>query len=358
VSGTIVNVPAIDFHRTLPGYAPTPLRDVPRLATELGVGRVLVKEESSRLGLPAFKVLGASYAIARALGERFGLATITLDAVRDAVRGSAVRLYAATDGNHGRAVAHVAALVGAAATIYYPPGITQAAKKAIAAEGARTVEAEGDYDDVVARAAADAAADPTAVLVQDTAWDGYTDIPQWVVDGYSTLCLEADQQLAALGVAAPDLVVIPVGVGSFAQAVVSHYRTQGADGATLLAVEPDRAAGLVASLRAGRPVTAPAGDTIMTGLCCGTVSALAWPVLRDGLDGAVTVSDDQAAAAVDDLARSGVDAGPCGAATLAAARLVLGQPGWRQAIGLRADAVVLLLSTEGRAANPVPDERV
>ena len=358
MSGTIVNVPAIDFHRTLPGYAPTPLRDVPRLATELGVGRVLVKEESSRLGLPAFKVLGASYAIARALGERFGLATITLDAVREAARDTAVRLYAATDGNHGRAVAHVAALIGADATIYYPPGITEAAKKAIAAEGARTVESEGDYDDVVARAAADAAADPTAVLVQDTSWDGHTDIPQWIVDGYSTLCLEADQQLAALGVAAPDLVVIPVGVGSFAQAVVSHYRTAGAGAGTLLAVEPDRAAGLVASLRAGRPVTAPVGDTIMTGLCCGTVSALAWPVLRDGLDGAVTVSDDQAAAAVDDLASAGVDAGPCGAATLAAARLVLGQPGWRQAIGLRADAVVLLLSTEGRAANPVPQDRV
>ncbi|MFI2363160.1 diaminopropionate ammonia-lyase [Promicromonospora sp. NPDC019610] len=356
-------MPAIDFHRTLPGYAPTPLRDVPRLAAELKVGRVLVKEESSRLGLPAFKVLGASYAIARALGERFGLATVSLDAVRDAVRGTDVRLYAATDGNHGRAVAHVAALIGAAATIYYPPGITQAAKKAIAAEGARTVEHEGDYDDVVARAAADAAADPAAVLVQDTSWPGYTDIPQWIVDGYGTLCVETDEQLAALGVARPDLVVVPVGVGSFAQAVVSHYRApradgEAVDGGTLLAVEPDRAAGLVASLRAGRPVTAPVGDTIMTGLCCGTVSALAWPVLRDGLDGAVTVSDDQAAAAVDDLARSGVDAGPCGAATLAAARLVLGQPGWRKAIGLRPDAVVLLLSTEGRAANPVPADFV
>ncbi|MFC8799525.1 diaminopropionate ammonia-lyase [Promicromonospora sp. NPDC057138] len=349
---------AIDFHRTLPGYQPTPLRDVPRLAAELGVGRVLVKEESSRFGLPAFKILGASYAIARALGERFGLSAVTLAAVRDAVRGRAVRLYAATDGNHGRAVAHVAALIGAAATVYYPPGITEAAKKAIGAEGAQTVEADGSYDDVVARAAADAAADPEAVLVQDTAWPGYTDVPQWIVEGYSTLCLEADAQLAALGVAAPDLVVVPVGVGSLAQAVVSHYRGAGADGGTLLAVEPDRAAGLVAALRAGKPVTAPTGDTIMTGLNCGTVSTLAWPVLRDGLDGAVTVSDDQAAAAVEDLARHGVDSGPCGAATLAAARLVLGQAGWRDAIGLRPDAVVLLLSTEGRAANPVPEDRV
>lgn len=356
-------MPAIDFHRTLPGYAPTPLRDVPRLATELGVGRVLVKEEASRLGLPAFKVLGASYAIARALGERFGLTAPTLETLRDAMSGSAVRLYAATDGNHGRAVAHVAALIGADATVYYPPGITQAAKKAIAAEGARSVEVDGEYDDVVARAAADAAADPTAVLVQDTSWPGYTDVPQWIVDGYATLCVEADQQLGALGLGRPDLVVVPVGVGSFAQAVVSHYRARAADGAgagggTLLAVEPDRAAGLVASLRAGRHVTVPTGETIMTGLRCGTVSALAWPVLRDGLDGAVTVSDDQAAAAVDDLARNGVDAGPCGAATLAAARLVLGQPGWREAIGLRPDAVVLLLSTEGRAANPVPQDRV
>lgn len=351
-------MPAIDFHRTLPGYAPTPLRDVPQLAAELGVGRVLVKEESSRLGLPAFKVLGASYAIARTLAERFGLRAVTLDAVRDAVSGHAVRLYAATDGNHGRAVAHVASLIGATATIYFPAGITSAAKKAIAAEGAETVEVDGDYDDVVARAAAEATADPAAVLVQDTSWLGYTDVPQWTVDGYSTLCLEADAQLAALGLAAPDLVVVPVGVGSLAQAVVGHYRAAGADGSTLLAVEPDRAAGLVAALRAGEPVKAPTGDTIMTGLNCGTVSALAWPVLRDGLDGAVTVSDDQAATAVDDLARLGVDSGPCGAATLAAARLVLGQPGWREAIGLRDDAVVLLLSTEGRAANPVPENRV
>lgn len=351
-------MPAIDFHRTLPGYQPTPLRDLPRLAADLGVGRVLVKEESSRLGLPAFKVLGASYATARALGERFGLATVTLGALRDAVRGRSVRLYAATDGNHGRAVAYMAALIGATATIYYPPGITATAKKAIATEGAHTVEVDGDYDDVVARAAAEAAADPASVLVQDTSWPGYTDIPQWIVDGYSTLCLEVDDQLSALGLAAPDLVIVPVGVGSFAQAVVSHYRGAGTDGGTLLAVEPDRAAGLVASLRAGKPVTAPTGDTIMTGLNCGTVSALAWPVLRDGLDGAVTVSDDQAAAAVEDLARLGVDSGPCGAATLAAARLVLGQAGWREAIDLRRDAVVLLLSTEGRAANPVPEDRV
>lgn len=351
-------MPPIDFHRTLPGYQPTPLRDVPRLAAELGVGRVLVKEESSRLGLPAFKILGASYATARALGERLGLAETTLDAVREAVLGRAVRLYAATDGNHGRAVAHMAALIGATATIYHPQDITEAAKKAIATEGAQVVEVDGTYDDVVARAAAEAAADPASVLVQDTSWPGYTDIPQWIVDGYSTLCLETDDQLAALGVAAPDLVVVPVGVGSFAQAVVTHYRGAGADGATLLAVEPDRAAALVASLRAGAPVTVPTGDTIMTGLTCGTVSALAWPVLRDGLDGAVTVSDDQAAAAVEDLARLGVDSGPCGAATLAAARLVLGQSGWREAIGLRPDAVVLLLSTEGRAANPVPEDRV
>ncbi|WP_423465235.1 diaminopropionate ammonia-lyase [Promicromonospora sp. MS192] len=350
-------MPAIDFHRTLPGYAPTPLRDLPRLATELGVGRVLVKEEAGRFGLPSFKVLGASYATVRALARRFGAAALTLDAVRAAVRGRDVRLYAATDGNHGRAVAHVASLVGAAATVYHPPGVTQEARTAIAGEGARTVVVDGDYDAAVARAAADADADPAAVLVQDTAWAGYTEIPRWIVDGYATLCHETDDQLAALGLGAPDLVVVPVGVGSLAQAVVGHYRAAGTGG-TLLAVEPDRAAPLVASLRAGEPVTVPAGETIMTGLACGTVSALAWPVLRDGLDGAVTVSDDQAAGAVDDLARLGVDSGPCGAASLAAARLVLGQAGWRRAIGLRSDAVVLLLSTEGRAANPVPEDRV
>lgn len=351
-------MPALDFHRTLPGYAPTPLRDVAELADELGVGRVLVKEEAGRLGLPSFKVLGASYAAARALARRFGAADLTLDAVRAAVRGHDVRLYAATDGNHGRAVAHVAGLVGAAATVYLPRGVTAQAVAAVAGEGAATVDVDGDYDTAVARAAQDAAADPAAVLVQDTAWPGYTEIPRWVVEGYGTLCAEADDQLAALGVAAPDLVVVPVGVGSFAQAVVTHYRGAGRDAPALLAVEPDRAAPLVASLRAGEPVGVTPGETIMTGLTCGTVSTLAWPVLRDGLAGAVTVSDDQAAAAVEDLVRLGVDAGPCGAATLAAARLVLGQAGWRRAIGLPRDAVVLLLSTEGRAANPVPDDRV
>src|SRR5690606_8103308 len=133
-SGTIDPVPALDFHRTLPGYAPTPLRDVAELADELGVGRVLVKEEAGRLGLPSFKVLGASYAAARALARRFGAADLTLDAVRAAVRGHDVRLYAATDGNHGRAVAHVAGLVGAAATVYLPRGVTAQAVAAVAGE--------------------------------------------------------------------------------------------------------------------------------------------------------------------------------------------------------------------------------
>lgn len=330
------------FHRSLPGYAPTRLVEVPALADELGVARVFVKEESSRLGLPAFKVLGASYAISRALSARAGHdQALDFDVLRTIA--PAVRLVAATDGNHGRAVAHVARLLGLAAEIFTPAGITRAAKDAIEAEGAHRVELDAGYDDVVRAAAA--SIDDEAVLVQDTSWNGYEQIPGWIVDGYSTLLAEADRQGADAGAAPFDVVFVPVGVGSLAEAVVRHYRS-GASAPSLVSVEPAAAPAVLTSLHAGRPVTVPTSPTIMAGLNCGTPTEAGWPTLRDGIDRALTVSDEQAATAVHDLAALGIDAGPCGAATLAGARELGSLP---------PDATVLLLSTEGRAANPLPE---
>src|SRR5215510_10933297 len=316
---------AYAFHRSLPGYAPTPLVPVPAIAAELGVGRVLVKDESSRLGLPAFKILGASWACRQVQEQRPG-----------------VMLATATDGNHGRAVARMAAHFGVEATVFVPAVTLPEAAARIAEEGAQVVWVDGDYDTAVRRAATFAGAQPGRALVQDTAWDGYEEVPAWIVEGYQTLLEEVDAQLDR----PPDLVAVPVGVGSLAEAVVRHYRRPGAAHPRVLSVEPDTAACVLASLTAGRPVTVPTAATVMAGLNCGTVSASAWPVLRAGCDAAVAVSDDEALRAAGDLGRLGVSSGPSGAATLAGARAALTGPG-RAALDLGDDAAVVLLSTEG-----------
>ncbi|ARX84491.1 MULTISPECIES: diaminopropionate ammonia-lyase [Streptomyces] len=329
------------FHITLPEYAPTPLTELPLLAAELGVGRVFVKDESARLGLPAFKALGASWAVHRVLAER--------------ASDTPVELVTATDGNHGRAVARIARRLGLRAHVFVSQGVHPGAAAAIEGEGARVTRVAGDYDRAVREAAAAARAEGS-VLVQDTAWDGYEEVPARIVEGYSTLFAEVDGQLADAGAGAPDLMAVPVGVGSLAQAAVTHYRSRGVHGGpALLAVEPTEAAPALASLTRGESVTVAAGETVMAGLNCGTLSGLAWPVLRDGLDAAVTVPDAEALAAVRDLAALGVSSGPCGAAALAGARAALtgaGAGGRRAELGLGAGATVVLLSTEGREANP------
>jgi len=342
------------FHRSLPGYAATRLVAVPGLARELGVRSVFVKEESSRFGLPAFKVLGASYAVSRALSERYGAdgRVLPLDELRAAAAGhDPVELIAATDGNHGREVAHFAGLLGLPSCIFFPAGISAAASAAISAEASQAVELDLPYDGVVnAAQEAAASAGDAAVLIQDTSWPGYEQIPQWITDGYSTLFHEADEQLAEAGAGPPGLVAVPVGVGALAHAAVLHYRSGRAAAApTVLSVEPASAPALLSSLHAGRAVTIPTAPTIMNGLNCGTPSASAWPVLQAGLDAAVTVTDGEAAQAVRDLQAAGVDSGPCGAAALAGVR-ALARTG-----ALAADTAVLLLSTEGRAANPLPE---
>ncbi len=338
------------FHESMPGYAVTPLVELPELAADLGVGRVFVKDESRRLGMPAFKILGASFAVARELSRQLGVdGVLTLDEIRPRLAGSGVSLVAATDGNHGRAVARVASLLGIPATVYAPSWASQAARDGIRSEGARVVELDVPYDDVVRAAASAAGGD--AILIQDTSWAGYETIPQWIVDAYDTMAAEIDEQVDAAGAGAPDLVVVPSGVGSLAQAVVAHYRRDGHRPAVLV-VEPDTAACTTVALNEGRIVPVPTAHTIMTGLNCGTLSEIAWPDLAGGLDGSATVSDEDSSEAVQRLSSLGVDSGPCGAAALAAAAQVLADHGRRRELGVTADAVVVLLSTEGRAANP------
>ncbi|MGO0575876.1 diaminopropionate ammonia-lyase [Ornithinimicrobium panacihumi] len=334
---------AREFHRHLPGYAATPLVDLPRLAEELGVGRVVAKDESQRLGLGAFKVLGASWAVAQVLARRFGTVA-ELGVLQASPEVARTRLVTATDGNHGRAVARMARMVGAGATVFVPAVMTEPAQDAIVGEGADVVRVEGDYDTAV-RAAADFVAEDEQgrLLVQDTAWEGCTQVPAWIVEGYRTLLAEVDEQLGAH----PALVAVPVGVGSLAEAVLRHYRGADSGRPSVLSVEPDTAACVLASLRAGALRQVETSGTIMAGLNCGTVSASAWPVLSEACEAAVAVSDDATRQAMADLADGGVPAGPSGAATLAGVRAALSEPGRREALGIGPDSTVVLLVTEG-----------
>jgi diaminopropionate ammonia-lyase len=330
----------------MPGYGSTPLVELPELAKELGVRAVLVKDESDRFGLPAFKILGASWAVNCALSQRSGFDAPAKSLIELRERSAPVTLVTATDGNHGRAVARMAALLGLASRIYVPAGTAEETVEAITSEGAKVVQTDLVYDEVVWAAASSTAGHPDDLLVQDTAWEGYEDIPRWIVGGYGTLF---DEIAAELGDRTVHLVAVPTGVGSLLQAALQHYRAPALQQrAAILAVEPVTASCVTASLAAGRPVRVDTSEpTIMAGLNCGSVSTIAWPIIRDGLDAGVAVTDDQAMAAVHRLNELGVPAGPCGGASLAGVREALRDANHRAALTITADSVLVLISTEG-----------
>jgi diaminopropionate ammonia-lyase len=343
----------LQVHRRLPGYAPTPLVDCPGLAAELGVGTVLVKDESWRLGLPSFKMLGASYAVCRVLIDRLGHAVDwdTVDDLRAALAPlGPLTLSAATDGNHGRAVARMARLLGTRALIYVPDGTAPARIAAIESEGASVSVVAGDYDTAVRRSAQDG--NENCLVVSDTSWPGYIRTPAWVSEGYSTIFAEVTEQLAAAGTGMPDLLVIPVGVGALAAAVVRHYKTEERERSPfLLGVEPRAANCVLESLRAGALATVPGPHpSIMAGLNCGTPSQIAWPLLAAGMDAMVAVTDGWARRAMRALATAGIVAGETGAAALggllAVCETAEGAP-VREAARLGPATSVLLLCTEG-----------
>jgi diaminopropionate ammonia-lyase len=268
-----------------------------------------------------------------------------------------VTLVAATDGNHGRAVARFSRLLGHGAQIFVPAGVNPAAVQAIRDEGAEVTMVPADYDEAV-RTAARYAADGGGILVQDTAWNDYEEVPGWIVDGYSTLFRELDDQLAELGIEQPDMVLVPTGVGSLLQACLTHYRVRAGPETAVASVEPVEAACVQASIVAAHPVSVATGHTIMAGLNCGTVSSLAWPSIHRGLDATATVTDDQATSAARALAANGVPVGPCGAAPLAAARTLATGPLTDKAdLGLQVSArtTLVLVATEGESANPDSD---
>lgn len=254
----------ITFHRSFPESKTTPLIDLPEVAQELGIGHVYVKDESLRFGLPSFKILGASWGVFRAVCERTGLpSSVSLEEAGRAARDAGVKLVSCTDGNWGRAVARTAKYLDIGVTVFVPKTMDEATQEKLRSEGATVNVVNGSYDDSIA-ATMRQAESSGAMLVMDTSWEGYSQIPRWVVDGYATMHAEVDRQLEEACGKRPTLCIASVGVGSWAQSVVSHY-TGHSSGTRVVTVESKAAPCLMESLHNEKIIPVETGSTIMDG---------------------------------------------------------------------------------------------
>lgn len=291
---------ARSFHRSFPQYSITPLARLDGMAKHLGLGSLFVKDESYRFGLNAFKVLGGSFAMARYIAQQMGrdVGEMTYDYLTsEAFRqefGQAT-FFTATDGNHGRGVAWAANKLGQKAVVHMPKGSAKSRFDNIAKEGAKVTIEEVNYDDCVRMAAAEAAETKHGVVVQDTAWAGYEEIPAWIMQGYGTMANEAAEQLRQLEVNRPTHVFVQAGVGSLAGAVVGYFTNLYPNNPPKFVVMEAKAAdclyrGAVAGDGEPRIVD---GDltTIMAGLACGEPNILSWDILRNHVSAFVSCPD-------------------------------------------------------------------
>ena len=340
------------FHHRLPGFAASPLVPLEDLARELGVRAVFVKDESSRLGLPAFKILGASWGTFRAIAD---IANLPLDCSLEELSGAAQKqnltLFAATDGNHGRAIARMAKILGIKARIFVPNFSDEHVQANIRSEGAEVTAVPGNYDATVLATEEECKRTAGGLHIQDNAFGEYETIPRYIVEGYSTLMKEVEQQIEERGLKATAMVT-PIGVGSLGHAVTAYCKSSGRK-IRVLTIEPETSACLHDNLKAGLLRTVETSQTIMDGMNCGTVSPISWPVLREGVDASVCITDRQCHQVIQYLHKNGVNAGPCGAGALAALRKVSSE--MPAVIDLGPDSVVVLLSTEGKRFYVVPE---
>ncbi|UCE24261.1 MAG: diaminopropionate ammonia-lyase [Candidatus Zixiibacteriota bacterium] len=351
------------FHRSIPGYQPTPLVRLPALAERLGVAELSIKDESHRLGLKAFKAMGASYAIYRFIKQRWERQLgVQFEAANLFDPGAISQLdlrpfCTATDGNHGRAVAWFSRLTGQRAVIYIPTGTVRARIDNIRGEGAQVTVIDGDYDETVRRMATDAERNGWHVI-SDTSYPGYTQIPAWIMAGYTTMFREITEARLMSGHRHHFThVFVQAGVGSFAASAAWYYTHQDCR-PNLVAVEPTQADCLMASIRHGdgQPqVSRGNSQTIMAGLNCGTPSLIAWPLIRDSYSLFLTISDDYVKKAMRQYyypegADSRIISGESGAAGLAAVLALLENKNLiraKQDLNLNSDSRVLLFNTEG-----------
>ena len=344
------------FHETIPGYAPTPLVSLDDTAKALGVGKIWVKDESKRFGLNAFKVLGGSYAMAKLLCRQLGLeyadfSILTGPEIREKLGD--ITFVTATDGNHGRGVAWSAAQLGQKSVVYMPQGSALERLENIRALGAEAEIIDGNYDDAV-RLAAKQSAEKGWLLVQDTAWEGYEDIPRWIMEGYCTMGLEALEQLEE----EPTHIFLQAGVGSMAGAMAGLFTAALETKPTIVIVEPNKADCIFRTAEAddGRlHIVTGAMDTIMAGLACGEPCSIGWEVLKNTASHFISCPDAAAALGMRILGNpagndSRIISGESGAAAFGCAAAILTDPDlahFREILGLKADSRLLFISTEG-----------
>lgn len=340
------------FHCQVPGYGPTPLKSLPELAEKCGVKALLVKDESPRFGLNAFKGLGGIYAVAQAAGKLLGLEPeqITFPELKKPEYQVALHqmIFAtATDGNHGKGVAWAAGLLGCPAKVFMPKGSSPRRAQAIRDAGqAEVTITQWNYDDTV-NYVNQCAEKNGWVLVQDTSWGGYEQVPKWIMQGYTTMAQEAAEQLTEM----PTHIFLQAGVGAMAGAVTGYYRARyGENCPKIVLVEPYGAACIYESMEAddGQPHTAKGnGETIMAGLNCGSPCTVAWDILRDYGSYALECGDDAAKLGMRTLRRFGIVSGESGASGIGAFLELAKSPEQKEKLGIGPDSRILFFSTEG-----------
>ncbi|MGU3528062.1 diaminopropionate ammonia-lyase [Raoultella planticola] len=345
------------FHQKIVGYEPTPLYALKSLAALFGVSTILVKDESQRFGLNAFKMLGGAYAIAQLLCEKYHMDINAFSfATFKASTKEKMTFATTTDGNHGRGVAWAAQQLGQNAVIYMPKGTAQERVDAILRLGARCIVTEMNYDDTV-RFTMQTARQNGWEVVQDTAWEGYTKIPTWIMQGYATLADEAVEQMAAMGIARPTHVFLQAGVGAMAGGVLGYLvDVFGARDLHSVIVEPELADCLYRSGVKGQIVNVGGSmATIMAGLACGEPNPLGWDILRNCATQFISCQDAVAALGMRVLGNPlGTDprvisgeSGAVGLGILCAVHFHPQREALMNKLGLDSHSVVLVISTEG-----------
>ena len=355
---------ALSFHKSFPQYNVTPLAGLKGMAGYLGLSSVFVKDESYRFGLNAFKVLGGSFAMAGYIAKETGkdvsemtYGYLTGEELKKDF-GQAV-FFTATDGNHGRGVAWAAARLGQKAVVHMPKGTTKARFDNIKKEGAKVTIEELNYDDCVRLAAKEAAETEHGIIIQDTAWEGYEEIPSWIMQGYGTMVSEADRQLKEAEAAPPTHVFVQAGVGSLAGAVVGYFSNLYPDNPPKFVIlEASAAACLYEGAKAGdgNPRIVE-GDlqTIMAGLACGEPNTIGWDILRNHADAFLSCPDPVSAKGMRMLSAPvkgdpRVISGESGAVGMGVLSSIMTDPEYEQlkkGLGLGGDSRVLMFSTEG-----------
>lgn len=352
------------FHKSFPQYSPTPLAPLSHMAEKLGLGGIYIKDESCRFGLNAFKVLGGSFAMARFIARRLHrdvselpYEVLTSQKLKDEF--GRFTFFTATDGNHGRGVAWSANKLGQKAVVFMPKGSSPVRLENIRKEGATATIEEANYDECVRIAAAQSAKTPNSVVIQDTAWEGYEEIPAWIMQGYGTMALEAAAQLKDLGMERPTHILVQAGVGSLASAVQGYFANlfQGCCPTTVI-VEPNAADCVYRSAAAGDGGTRIVRDdmkTIMAGLACGEPNTIGWDILKNHSAYFVSCPDEISAKGMRTLGAPlrgdpQVISGESGAVTMGLLSAVMERESLkdlRRALRLDKSSRVLLFSTEG-----------